>query len=234
MKSSAEIIEDACAFLKSQWQIHKCEVVPDASKISLDTDAGEFEGVVLYADMADSSELVKKYAKQFSARIYKAFLHSVCETIRNNGGSITSFDGDRVMAVFIGNRKCSDSAKTALQIKYIVNQLNDAMGKENPNDQFRINYAVGIDVSNLFVIKTGIWGHNYLAWIGNAANTAAKLSEIRGRTAKTFITKRLFERLNDDSKYSISKEGEKKCMWNRSDIQVLGQQVYESNWFWGF
>ena len=234
MKSSTEIIDRVCTFLKNQWQTHKCEVVPDASQISLDTDAGEFEGAVLYADMADSSELVRKYAKQFSARIYKAFLQSVCETIQNNGGSITSFDGDRVMAVFIGNRKCSDSAKTALQIKYIINQLNERIVKECPNSPFLINYAVGVDVSDLFVVKTGIWGHNYLAWIGNAANMAAKLSEIRGRPAKTFISKRLFERLNDNSKYNISKEGGKECMWTRSDIEVLGQQVYESNWFWVF
>ena len=234
MKSSQEILEKVRAFLNTQWQIHNCQEVPDASRITLDADAGEFEGAVLYADMAASSDLVRTYSKQFAARLYKIFLYSICETIRNNAGSITSFDGDRVMAVYIGNCKCSDAARTALQIKYTVNELNEVLKKEFSNDSFMIDYAVGVDVSNLFVVKTGIWGDNYLAWIGNAANVAAKLSEIRNRPAKSFITKRLFDRLNDDSKYSESKERGKLCMWNRAGFEILGQSVYESNWYWNF
>lgn len=234
MKSSQEIFGNVRAFINTQWQVHKCEDVPDTSRITLDADAGEFEGAVLYADMAASSDLVRKYAKKFAAMIYKIFLYSICETIRNNAGTITSFDGDRVMAVYIGKRKCSDAAKTALQIKYTVNKLNEILKNELPNDSLEIDYAVGVDVSDLFVVKTGIWGDNYLAWIGNAANIAAKLSETRNRQAKSFITKRLFDRLNDDSKYSESKERGKSCMWNRAEFEILGQPVYESNWHWSF
>lgn len=233
MKTSIEIIAKIRAFLNMQWDTRKCDIVPDSKSIALDNDAGELEGAVLYADMAGFSELVNKYSKKFAAKMVKVFLYSVCETIRNNGGVITSFDGDRVMAVFIGNCKCSNSAKTALQIKFIVTRINEEIAKEHPNDLFVINYAVGVDVSNLFVVKTGIWGDNYLAWIGNAANTAAKLSEIRNRSARSFITKRMFERLNDESKFSIN-NNEKKCMWNRSELEILGQTIYESNWNWRF
>jgi class 3 adenylate cyclase len=41
----------------------------------------------------------------FAAEIYKSYLISACRIIRDNGGEITAFDGDRVMAVFIGNMK---------------------------------------------------------------------------------------------------------------------------------
>ena len=233
MKTSIEIINKIRTFLNAQWDIRKCDIVPDSKSIALDNDAGDLEGAVLYADMAGFSELVKQYSKKYAAKMVKVFLYSVCETIRNNGGVITSFDGDRVMAVFVGNRKCSNSAKTALQIKFIVTKINEEIAKECPTDLFVIDYAVGVDVSNLLVVKTGIWGDNYLAWIGDAANTAAKLSEIRNRAARSFITKRMFERLNDEAKFCI-RDNDKNCMWSRSEIKILGQTIYESNWNWQF
>lgn len=233
MKKEQEILDVVQNILDSAWDSHSCNVVPDATKITLDNAAGEFEGAVLYADMAGSSELVSQYNKLFAARIYKAFLFSICEVIRNNDGVITSFDGDRVMAVFIGDCKCSDAAKTALQIRAIISRVNEKLAAKQSNNSYKIDYAVGVDVSNLFVIKTGIWGSNYLAWIGDAANIAAKMSEIRGRSCHSFITERLFKRLNANSKYG-DPATKARCMWESTDLKIQGQQIYESSWWWNF
>lgn len=233
MKNEKAILDGVQNILESAWNSRACNVVPDATTITLDNDAGEFEGAVLYADMARSSELVYQYNKLFAARIYKVFLFSICEVIRNNNGVITSFDGDRVMAVFIGDCKCSDAAKTALQIRAIIAKVNEELYARQISNSFKIDYAVGVDVSNLFVIKTGIWGSNYLAWIGDAANVAAKMSEIRDRACHSFITERLYKRLNANSKYGdpVTKA---RCMWDSTNLKIQGQQVYESNWRWNF
>lgn len=233
MKNEKAILDGVQNILESAWNSRTCNVVPDATTITLDNDAGEFEGAVLYADMARSSELVARYNKLFAARIYKAFLFSICEVIRNNEGVITSFDGDRVMAVFIGNAKCSSAAKAALQIRAIITRINEKLQAKQTNNVFKIDYAVGVDVSNLFVIKTGIWGSNYLAWIGDAANVAAKMSEIRNRDCQSFITERLFKRLNANSKYGDPATKDR-CMWHPTDVEIQGQQVYESSWRWNF
>ena len=110
--------------------------------------------------------------------MYKIYLHTVSEVLRANNGVITAFDGDRVMGVFIGDSKCSSSAKAGLQIYAAVKKLNEQIVSVYPNSRYAIDYAAGIDVSDLFVVRTGIRGSNDLAWIGTAANNAAKLSEM--------------------------------------------------------
>ena len=49
--------------------------------------------------MADSTSLVAGKTKQFAAEIYKTFLHCAAKVVRAEGGTVTAYDGDRIMAV---------------------------------------------------------------------------------------------------------------------------------------
>lgn len=230
--SMQEILGDASQFMTSKWSIRDGQKIPDTEDLRLSTDAVRIEGAVLYADLKQSTELVRRMDAEQAARYYKMFLSSACDVLRNNDGKITSFDGDRVMAVFYGNKKCSDAAKAALQLHATVLKINELIGSKTTSS-YRISYAAGIDVSELFVIKTGIKNSNYLAWIGEAANNAAKLSEIRDREGPTFITHRLFERLNDNSKYKNA-DLKDVVMWEEMNLLVQGQKVYKSSFSWNF
>jgi len=231
MKSSTDIQNDVRDFLQTKWVRRKGYKVPDAEDVRLGNDAVVLEGAVLYADLRGSTTLVRQYKDFFAADIYKSFLHATCDVIRNNEGAITSFDGDRVMAVFVGDSKCSDAAKTGLQVHYIVNRINEQIKAVFPSTDYSINYAVGIDVSDLFVVRTGVRGANDLAWIGNAANIAAKLSEMSRAYDRTFITRRLFNRLNDRSKYGGKNH---ECMWRNIGEVVESEAVFASAWHWKF
>ena len=231
MKSSTEILAEVKSILQTKWVRRKGHKVPEAEDVRLGNDAIELEGAVLYADLRGSTTLVRQYKDYFAADIYKSFLRATCDVIKNNDGVITAFDGDRVMAVFIGNSKCSDAARTGLQIHFIVNKINEQIKASFPSTDYSINYAVGIDVSDLFIVRTGIRGANDLAWIGNAANVAAKLSEMSRMYDRTFLTARLFNRLNDQSKYS---EQNHECMWRNTGDSVEGEAVFASSWYWKF
>ena len=220
------------SIFSSSWTRRNGRVVPEYDELQLTNDAVAIEGAVLYADIKGSTNLVNEYTDNFAAKIYKAFLASVSTVINNNGGVITSFDGDRVMGVFIGDSKCSNSAKSGLQMFSAVRKLNAMLRESYPTCGYTLDYACGIDVSNIFIVRTGVRGANDLAWIGNAANIAAKLSEIRGQTGKTYITERLFDRLNVSSKYSSADKT--RCMWSPIAMNILGQQVYQSEWYWDF
>ena len=174
---------------------------------------------------------MRNYRDFFAAEMYKSFLRATCDVINNNSGVITSFDGDRVMAVFIGNSKCSNAAKTGLQVHFIVNKINEQIKSIFPSTDYSINYSVGIDVSKLFVVRTGVRGANDLAWIGNAANIAAKLSEMSRTHERTFITKRLFDRLGKQVKYGGKNQA---CMWNCIGEDIEGEIVFSSSWYWKF
>lgn len=231
MKTSSEIMQEVREILRTKWERRKGYKVPDAEDVRLGNDAVELEGAVLYADLRGSTTLVRQYKDFFAADIYKSFLRATCDVIKNNDGVITAFDGDRVMAVFIGNSKCSDAAKTGLQIHFIVNSINEQIKSAFPSTNYSINYAVGIDVSDLFVVRTGIRGANDLAWIGNAANVAAKLSEMSRMYDRAFVTARLFNRLNDQSKYGGQNH---ECMWRNTGDSIEGESVFASSWHWKF
>lgn len=231
MKSSTDIQNDVNSFLKTRWIRRKGCKVPEAEDLCLGNDAVELEGAVLYADLRDSTTLVRQYKDFFAADIYKSFLCATCDVIRNNEGVITSFDGDRVMAVFVGNSKCSDAARAGLQIHFIINKVNEQIKSAFPSTDYSIKYATGIDVSSLFVVRTGVRGANDLAWIGNAANVAAKLSEMSREFDRTFITQRLYERLNNQSKYGGKNH---ECMWKCTSEIVEGESIFASAWYWKF
>jgi class 3 adenylate cyclase len=230
MKTLSEIETEIVEILKTQWKKRDGLKVPEAEDIQLGNDAVELEGTVLYADMEDSTGLVLGYKDSFAAEAYKCYLMVACELIRNNEGTITAFDGDRVMAVFIGESKNSDAARCALQINYAVQKVINVKIKEQYKDtSYQLSQAVGIDTSNLFIARTGIRGSNDLVWVGRAANYAAKLCSLREGNYNTYITEEVFNRLNEKSKYGGDP---KRLMWEKVMWKERGIAVYRSSWWW--
>ena len=215
--------------LKENWSKRAGQVVPESDDLKLGNDAVTLEGTVLYADLDDSTKLVDTMKPWFAAEIYRCYLVCAARIIRSEGGEITSYDGDRIMAVFIGKLKNSNAARTALKINFAVQKIiNPAIRKHNPNDNYSINHVVGIDTSSLFVARTGIRGANDLVWVGRAANYAAKLSARSGPS--TQITSDVYDRLSKDSKTSESGQN----MWTSTTAAEIGiKRIYTSTWYWG-
>jgi class 3 adenylate cyclase len=230
MSTAKEIRDEVARILATNWKSRDGQVVPDSDSIKLGNDAVKLDGTVLYADLADSTALVNTYKAHFAAEIYKTYLVTACRIIRDLGGDITAFDGDRVMALFIGNRKNSDAAKAALQINWAVKTvIAPAIKVQYPTTSFGMKQAVGIDTSSLFIAKTGIRGSNDLVWVGRAANFAAKLSAFRHGTYSSFITEDVFKRLEEKSKLGGNPQ---RSMWDKIMWQEMGITIYGSNWTW--
>jgi class 3 adenylate cyclase len=203
-------------------------VVPSDDSIGLGNDAVKLDATVLYADLADSTAMVDGYKADFAAEVYKAFLHCAAKIIRSNGGSITAYDGDRVMAVYIGDSKNSSAAKTAMQIHWaVLHVIQPAIKLVYTPSEFQLKHVVGIDTSEVLVARTGIRGSNDLVWVGRAANYAAKLASFPESHAK-YITKDVYDKLRDDVKFH---KGEN--MWVPVESEFSdGRVIYASDWFW--
>lgn len=231
MKTKDDITSILKGILKTKWQRREGRVVPEATDVKLGNDAVELEGAVLYADLAESTALVNGFNDWFAAEIYKCYLVGACEIIRGTGGSITSFDGDRVMAVFVGDSCCDNAAQSALRINYLVREIiNPAIKAEYPNTAYVMKQAVGVDHSKLFIARTGIRGANDLVWVGRAANYAAKLCSVRSASS-SFITADVYNRLTNRVKMGGDPL---RSMWTKFSWQERGIVAYESNWWWGF
>ena len=111
MSLKDDLESDIKAIFAPQWTTRNGNVVPEAEAVGLGHDAVKLEEVVvLYADLADSTELVQGWHDWFAAEVYKSFLHCASKIIKANGGVITAFDGDRIMAVFLGDAKRTSAA----------------------------------------------------------------------------------------------------------------------------
>ena len=221
---------DVSGILSAQWTKRNGQVVPETSDVGLGNDAVLLQGTVLYADLAESTKLVNTRMAHYAAEIYKSYLHCASRIIRANGGIITAFDGDRVMAVFIGDGKDSAAVRTALNINYAVEHIiNPAVKRQYPNSAYVLQQAVGIDTSELWVARTGIRGSNDLVWVGRAANYAAKLCSLRSQGYPSWITKDVYDLLDDAKKYG--KDG--RAMWEQRVWSEYSTTVYRSSWWWG-
>lgn len=213
--------------VKSAWTERAGTVVPEDNSIGLGNDASRIEATVLYADLADSTLLVDSYDPAFAAEVYKAFLHCAAKLIRANGGKITAYDGDRVMAVYVGSTKNSSAVRTAMQLNLAVDEIiHPALMVQYPGVEYRLKHVVGIDTSDLFVAKTGIRGSNDLVWVGRAANHAAKLSALSDRY-QTYVSKDVFDKLSPGVK--TAPDG--RSMWESARwTEFDGRIIFRSNW----
>ena len=70
-----------------------------------------------------------------------SFLSCAARIIRDQGGTITGYDGDRIMAVFIGESKNSTAARTTLMINYAVLKIiNPAIQNQYPNSGYAVKH----------------------------------------------------------------------------------------------
>lgn len=227
MGLKADLGSEVGKIVKSAWSERDGLVVPEDTSIRQGNDAVKIDATVFYADLADSTKLVDAHPPAFAAEVYKAFLHCAATLIRENGGTITAYDCDRVMAVYMGARKNSSAVRTAMLLSGAVAEIiQPALTRQYPGVPYKLKHVVGIDTSELFVAKTGIRGHNDLVWVGRAANHAAKLAAMPDRY-QTYVTEEVFERLSSDLK--TSNEG--RSMWEAilwSDHN--GRRIYRSDW----
>ena len=191
------------ATFAAQWETQTAQTVPAPEDLRLNANhAKDLEtATVLYADLDGSTNMVDKYKWCFSAEIYKTYLRCSAEIIRNEGGSVTAYDGDRVMAVFTGDSKNTTAVRTALKINYAVEAIiRPAIASRYKDTDFLLKHVIGVDTSQMRAARIGVRGGNDLVWIGRAANYAAKLCALADKPI--WITKAIYSNMADAVKLS--------------------------------
>ena len=222
----------------SDWDVRKGTVVPTTADVKLKNGAVEVDAVYLYADLADSTGLARDFSRKTAAKVMRAYLDATCRVIKARGGEIRSFDGDRVMAIFMGSIKNTEAAKCALQINHVVTKIVRPKVEANlpsiKSQGFIVKHCVGIDSGTALIVRGGVRGSNDLVSIGRAPNVAAKLSDIR-TSAATYITEAVFKSMADSSKYGGTGQ-DRKLMWDGPYSREVGGEnltIYKSAWTWG-
>jgi class 3 adenylate cyclase len=227
MSLKDELTAEVTRIFRSRWTERDGDVVPDDEDVALRNDAVKLKATVLYADLADSTDLVDDYLPFFAAEIYKAFLYCAAQIIRSESGEITAYDGDRVMAVFIGETKNTQAVRAALKINSAAIIINEQKRIQYPDNKYTLRHVVGVDTSTLFIAKTGVRGANDLVWVGRAANYAAKLSALPA-AYNTYITKEVYDRMLEVVRSTNAVNMWEAVRWDALD----GRTIYRSACSW--
>ncbi|WP_350005755.1 adenylate/guanylate cyclase domain-containing protein [Pseudarthrobacter sp. WHRI 8279] len=209
--------------------------VPTSDTVKLSNGGVYIEAAYLYTDMADSTGLARWHTAETSAKIIKAFLSAASRILRHHDGEIRSYDGDRVMAIFIGGDGSTRAIRAALEIKWAVENvvrqsLRLALSGEYNENIWQLSHRTGIDYGLALIARAGVRNHNDLVSIGDAPNIAAKLSDLKGY--RTFISERVWKEASYDSCFSSKGD----AIWSQPETLNIGGGRYESvrhsNWGW--
>lgn len=222
------------SIINQEWNVRDGQVVPKTEDVALAGGAVKLDATILYADLADSTDLAMNYDRRVAAKVFKCYLSSCSRIIRHFGGEIRSFDGDRVMGIFVGSYKNSAATKTALKINAafldVIKPKLEKKYSSLTSGSYKLAQCVGVDTSDVLVVRSGVRNNNDLIWVGRAPNIAAKLSTRRNSPYHTYITKSVYNRLSDELKYSDKKAQ----MWEelKKEFGEKGIVVYRSKFKW--
>lgn len=231
MTLQSDLESEVKDIFKSVWTEREGRVVPEPEDLKLGNNAVKLDAAVLYADIADSTDLVDSEPPVFAAEIYKAYLRCAAKIIKSEQGVITAYDGDRVMAVYLGNAKNTQAVQSAMKINYAVHEIiNPLLKKQYPRKIYQLKQVVGVDASEIYVARIGVRNDNDLVWVGRAANYAAKLCGLNGRHA-TYITGNVFNNMNKIVKFGG--DNNDRSMWEQLTWRERNNmRIYGSTWQW--
>ncbi len=233
MALKAGLEADVNSILSISWDERDGKVVPETADVNLANGAVRLEAAYLYADMADSTTLARDFDNRTAARVVRSYLRVMSKLITADGGAIRSFDGDRVMGIFIGDHKRTTAAKCCLKMKWaFVNIARPKIKAKYPilaERGYEIEHTAGVDFGKVLIVRAGIRGSNDLISIGSAPNVAARLSALRESPYRSFITKAVYDSMHDSAKIYDGKN-----MWEARSLTVKGQKmtIYRSSWGW--
>jgi len=222
-----DLQSEVAQILGEAWSVTSASNVPDPDQLRLSNHAKDLEtATVLYADLDGSTSMVDTHEWQFAAEVYKVYLRCAARIIAAEGGVVTAYDGDRIMAIFTSSTKNTSAVRAAMKIhNAVVKIIRPAIKKQYPSKTFTLNHVIGVDTSELRASRIGVRGYNDLVWIGRAANYAAKLTSLSEQPL--WITKAVFDKMNQDVK--VSADGQ--AMWvKRSWTAMKNLEIYCSSW----
>lgn len=227
-----ELQKNVDAIIATQWKVTDGRVVPESSKVPFLANATKLDATFLFSDLADSTALAQQ-DREIASEVFQCFLSSAARIINAEKGEIRSFDGDRVMAVFVGDSKNSIAARCALKINWAFEKIVKPgliAAYAAKLKGYNLSFCSGIDTGEIWAVRGGVRDDSDLVWVGRAPNLAAKLSAIRDGIYHTFITKAVYDRLQESSKVGGNPS---RNMWEPRVWKAQGDMpIYRSSFIW--
>jgi class 3 adenylate cyclase len=222
-----DMVERVRSIFSGGWSVRASGSLPDPVGLSLDNEAVSLDAAVLCADLSSSTRIVDTAHPTLATEIYKAYLSCAATLIREGGGEVTAFDGDRIVGMFVGDARSTMAVRVALAINWCVDKvINPTLRTKYQDEALRVRQIVGVDTGDVMAARTEIRGGSDLVWVGQAANYAAKLTELDA-DYPTWITHRVYDLMDDGVRYYKGQNIWEPRVWRA----VRELSIYRSNWW---
>jgi class 3 adenylate cyclase len=229
--NKAELQTMVANYMAGTYETVQTASVPAPEDVPLGNKAKVLTATALFIDIRQSSDITNTFRRQTAAKMLKSYFDGAVRIIRHNGGDVRSFNGDGMLALFVGKSQRNDAVRAAMQVKWFVRHVlapkfNDFFDRDAARGQ-RLDFAIGcgIDYGDIYAVKVGIRGTNDVAWVGRCTNTAAKLANVLRTPRNVGVTRAVYKALNKDRKYSKGK-----LMWSDEKFARFGgvQRAYRT------
>lgn len=236
--SKADLEKTVGDYLAGSYETYQPRGVPESSDIPLGNKAAKLTATALFIDLRQSSDITNAFRRQTAAKMMKGYFHGAVKVINANDGLVRSFNGDGMLALFVGDFRSSNAAKAAMQVVWFVrnilrprleryfNSNRAALGQD-----LGFSIGCGLDDGDIYAVRIGIRGTNDVAWVGRCTNTAAKLSNVLTEPHQIAVTREVYSRMNNNRRTST----DGRAMWTGETAGTFGGSVRTyrtSSWGW--
>jgi len=225
MSLKVELQHKVSDYLSGNYDTYEPHAVPEPNDIPLGNKAAKLEATALFIDIRQSSNLTNAFRLQTAAKMVKGYFDGAVRIIGQNGGQVRSFNGDGMLALFVGDQRLHYAVKAAMQVEWFVdNILQPKLDRYFENNRAAMGQGLsfeigcGLDDSSIFAVRVGIRGTNDVAWVGKGTNTAAKLASRASQPDNVAITRGIYNRL--DRSYRYDSDGTH--MWSEETFEDIG------------
>src|SRR5215211_1166916 len=107
-------------YLAGDYQTYEPQGVPNPEDIPLGNEAARLKATTLFIDVRQSSDITNAFRRQTAAKMMKGYFDGAVRIINKNGGKVRSFNGDGMLAIFVGDYRSNNAVKAAMQVDWFV------------------------------------------------------------------------------------------------------------------
>ena len=156
---------------------------------------------MLFCDVRDFTTLTEKIPAENLIDLINRYMSAIVPQVISNGGVITRFGGDSILAVFGSplnptQQHGSQAVRAALAMNAALTEFNRG---QQANNEPEIRIGIGIATGNVIVGNVGGLERLEYTVMGDAANVAARLEEMtKDLQRRILITAPTYTALNAD------------------------------------
>lgn len=232
MALSDELAHRVQETFSEQFEISHGWSIPSTTDITFDNQGKQIKLVSLFVDIRKSTSIVNAIGLENAARMYKAYVWGITKIVKERGGQILSFNGDGVVAGFVGpNTAENGAALSALNLNwylyfYVKPQVDHLLGGSG----LTFDYGIGIDSGQVLVVKVGQKGEDNhdLVWSGNPVNYSVKVNSLAEFPYGIYVSHEIFNRVH----YSLAMY-DSEFIWEAWNWAEKDKLLWRTRWWYG-